>query len=173
MHYSKEINKQKNIAVWSLAILVALTTFDIWEDYLDGAPFEHISFEVGLSLFGLVSLGVIFYRSVYTLRGFTRRAQLQVSQAQDEAKKWRDKVLTVRQGLANAIEQQLIDWGLTESEKEVAMLLLKGLTNKEIAEIRGTVEKTVRQQAVNVYAKSGLEGRAQLSAFFMEDLLPG
>jgi hypothetical protein len=30
---------------------------------------------------------------------------------------------------------------------------------------------TVRQHAVAVYRKSGLAGRAELSAFFLEDLL--
>jgi len=32
-------------------------------------------------------------------------------------------------------------------------------------------ERTVREQARSVYAKSGLTGRASLSAFFLEDLL--
>jgi len=32
-------------------------------------------------------------------------------------------------------------------------------------------ERTVRQHAVAVYRKSGLAGRAELSAFFLEDLL--
>lgn len=57
-------------------------------------------------------------------------------------------------------------------EKEVAFLLLKGLSLKEIAEVRQTVEKTARLQATAVYEKSGLAGRSELSAFFLEDLLP-
>ena len=32
-------------------------------------------------------------------------------------------------------------------------------------------ERTVRRRAVSVYRKSGLAGRADLSAFFLEDLL--
>ena len=35
----------------------------------------------------------------------------------------------------------------------------------------GKSDRTVRQQAVEVYRKSGLSGRAELSAFFLEDLL--
>jgi DNA-binding CsgD family transcriptional regulator len=60
---------------------------------------------------------------------------------------------------------------LTEAEKEVGLLMLKGLSHKEIANIRNSSEKTVRQQAGAVYAKSGLEGKGQLSAFFLEDLM--
>jgi DNA-binding CsgD family transcriptional regulator len=48
---------------------------------------------------------------------------------------------------------------------------LKGLSLKEIAQIRATSERTIRAQARALYAKAGLSGRAALSAFFLEDLL--
>ena len=53
----------------------------------------------------------------------------------------------------------------------MALLLLKGLSLKEISLVRGVSEKTARAQSFAVYAKSGLGGRAELSAFFLEDLL--
>lgn len=43
---------------------------------------------------------------------------------------------------------------------------------KDVAAIRGTSEKTARAQSMAVYAKAGLSGRSELSAFFLEDLLP-
>jgi DNA-binding NarL/FixJ family response regulator len=49
--------------------------------------------------------------------------------------------------------------------------MLKGLSHREVSEIRHTSEATVRQQALMVYRKSGLANRAELSAFFLEDLL--
>lgn len=74
-------------------------------------------------------------------------------------------------GLGAAIDAQFERWGLSSAEREVALLLLKGLAHKEIADVRGTSEKTVRQQALSAYRKAGLTGRAELSAFFLEDLL--
>jgi DNA-binding NarL/FixJ family response regulator len=53
----------------------------------------------------------------------------------------------------------------------VALLLLKGLSLKEIATVRATSERTVRAQARSLYSKAGLTGRAALSSFFLEDLL--
>jgi DNA-binding NarL/FixJ family response regulator len=50
-------------------------------------------------------------------------------------------------------------------------LLLKGLSHKEIAAVRSTSERTIREQARAVYRKAGLPGRSALSAFFLEDLL--
>jgi DNA-binding CsgD family transcriptional regulator len=69
------------------------------------------------------------------------------------------------------MENQLDRWGLTVAEKEVSFLLLKGLSNKEIAEVRKTSAQTVRSQTNAIYTKSGLSGRSELSAFFLEDLL--
>ena len=42
---------------------------------------------------------------------------------------------------------------------------------KEIADIRGSSEITVRQQASQIYKKCSLAGRLELSAFFLDDLL--
>jgi DNA-binding CsgD family transcriptional regulator len=59
----------------------------------------------------------------------------------------------------------------TLTEQEVALLLLKGHGHKQIAAATGRSERTVRQHAVAVYQKSGLQGRAELAAFFLEDLV--
>ena len=56
-------------------------------------------------------------------------------------------------------------------ELSVAMLLLKGLSFKEIASVRSTMEKTVRQQASAIYRKAKVNGRHAFSAWFIEDLL--
>ena len=69
------------------------------------------------------------------------------------------------------IERQFERWDLPVAEKDVALLLLKGLSYKEIAIARDTSERTVREQGRAVYRKSGLGGRSELSAFFLEDLL--
>ena len=68
--------------------------------------------------------------------------------------------------------QKVIQWQfISPSEKEVALLMLKGLSIKEIANSRSTQEKTVRKQASAIYEKSHLGGRHELSAWFFEDLL--
>ncbi len=70
-----------------------------------------------------------------------------------------------------AINRQFTRWALSPAEREVGLLLLKGLSHREIAQVRSTTETTIRQQALALYRKSGLGSRAELSAFFLEDLL--
>jgi len=69
------------------------------------------------------------------------------------------------------MQEQFDAWKLTPAEKDVALLLVKGLSLEEIAALRESRAKTVRQHAANVYAKARLEGRHQLAAYFLEDLM--
>ena len=50
---------------------------------------------------------------------------------------------------------------LTKREKEVFMLLVTNKTTKEIADILGISEKTVRNHISNAMQKLGVKGRAQ------------
>ena len=84
---------------------------------------------------------------------------------------WKQKTHTSALEIRQLIDSEFTKWQLSHSEKDVALLLIKGLSMKEIADIRSTHEKTVRQQATNVYKKSGLSGRQELAAFFLEDIL--
>jgi DNA-binding CsgD family transcriptional regulator len=91
--------------------------------------------------------------------------------ARAQGQRWRNEARGYLDGLGQAIETQFSRWNLTDAEREVALLILKGLSHKEIATVRAVSERTVREQARSVYSKSGLTGRASLSAFFLEDLL--
>lgn len=51
---------------------------------------------------------------------------------------------------------------LTVKETEIARLLFKGLTNKQIASELGVGEKTVKFHLTKIYRKQGVKSRAQL-----------
>lgn len=131
-------------------------------------------------LFELIDIVPIVATSVgmALLFGVTRRQRDEqltlmrdIEVARLQGKRWRSEARTYLNGLGDAIDTQFSRWGLTEAEREVALLLLKGLSLKEVAVVRATNERTVRSQARALYAKAGLSGRAALSAFFLEDLL--
>src|SRR5581483_1131973 len=76
-----------------------------------------------------------------------------------QGQRWRSESRTLLNGLGKAIDEQFSRWNLTEAEREVALLLLKGLSSKEVAAVRASSERTVREQARSIYAKAGLSGR--------------
>lgn len=162
-------NERSIIAV-VLALVTMLVSIDIYTDSQEGVVFWHLAIE---SLIGLASLFGIFLlvRGTFTLK---RRLNMEIenfSAYKQDADAWRRKSKKYIDGLALAIDQQLTKWHLTAAEKEVAFLLLKGFSLKEISNIRNTSEKTARVQSTSIYTKSGLSGRSELSAFFLEDLL--
>ena len=155
------------------AVLVAIAAGGVTDLALDlpsDPGFFHIAFE--LSLLAL-SLGTVVW--LWVGWATTRRSLATVRHALDvhraERDTWRARADVLLRGLGEEIDAQLQRWGLTPAERETALMLLKGQGHKEIATILGKSERTVRQQAVAVYRKSGLAGRAELSAFFLEDLL--
>jgi DNA-binding CsgD family transcriptional regulator len=71
------------------------------------------------------------------------------------------------------LEEHFARWSLTPSERDVALLAVKGLSIGEIATLRATREGTVKAQCAAVYRKAGVSGRAQLLSLFVEDLMAG
>ena len=90
--------------------------------------------------------------------------------ARVEGNGWRTKVRSHLAGLKAGMDTQFHEWDMTAAEREVGLLVLKGLSHKEIAALRATTEATVRQQAQSIYRKSSLPGKTAFSAYFLEDL---
>lgn len=124
------------------------------------------------------TLVVLTVSGVMYLLGRTKRQHQEqlalirdIEVARAEGTQWRTDMRELLKGLSSAIDAQFDRWQLTGAEREIALLLLKGLSHREIAALRDTSERTIRQQAQSIYGKSNLSGRTALSAFFLEDLL--
>ncbi len=72
--------------------------------------------------------------------------------------------------MADLVDTFFDQWGLTPSERDVALMILKGIENDAIAEMRGTAPGTVRAQCAKIYAKAQVDGRSQLLSVFLEEL---
>ncbi len=150
--------------------MAALAGWDLIADLREGTTATHAVVEGLLVAGGTAGAGWMASR----LRALVSEAQelrADLHASREEAERWRLEARDLIAGLSAAIDRQLDRWGLTAAEKEIALLLLKGLSHKEVAAVRGVGETTVRQQARAVYRKAGLAGRHDLAAFFLEDLL--
>ncbi len=153
-----------------LGTVTALVGLDVSDDARAGGSHGHIAVELLIMVAALAG-AVTLIAHLLRLRRRARVLQGRLRQAEKEAERFREESRGHLQGLAVAIDGQLARWSVSGAEREVALLLLKGLSHKEIASIRGTSERTVRAQALALYRKAGLSGRAELAAFFLEDLL--
>lgn len=151
-------------------LIFALVAWDLGSDYSEGVDAAHVVIEsMVLGLSGAAMLWLV----LRTVRQRRRLGDLatNLDRARSESARWREQYQDTIRGLSLAISEQFERWELSGAEAEIAMLMLKGLGLKEIADIRGTGERTVREQARSVYRKAGVANRSALSAFFLEDLL--
>ncbi len=168
------IDDNKRFSQWAIALslfVFVLITIDIAGDYRDGVPWPHLLTELlilVLSLSGIVYFGWLYYQYAQAKINFLVQ---NLALANQQAQQWREANRELIAGLAVQIQKQFDAWQLTPAEAEVGLLMLKGLSHAEIAHARNASERTIRDQARAVYRKSGMAGRTELSAFFLEDLL--
>jgi DNA-binding CsgD family transcriptional regulator len=174
-------NQQENrIKIITFIILICVSIFTLTDIILDmkgGVPLNHLIHEASIWLF---AMGGAYYQfriiswqknemdgyqnKIQELDSTNRRLKL-------EQEEFQKKISHLSSEFLINIDEQFNKWSFSRGEKEIALLLIKGLAMKEIADIRGSNENTVRQQASQIYKKSSLAGRMELSAFFLDDLL--
>ncbi|MEO8682860.1 MAG: LuxR C-terminal-related transcriptional regulator [Vicinamibacterales bacterium] len=163
-------SRRNGIALALFASIAALMAVDVFSDSQTGAEPLHLSVE--LLVMVLAAAGVVFlWRGLQSAERKAAKLDQQLEAARLEAARFRNEAAEALRGLGEAIDAQFERWGLTPAEREVGLLMLKGLSHREVAEARSIGEATVRQQAQALYRKSGLRNRSDLSAFFLEDLL--
>ena len=87
--------------------------------------------------------------------------------------KLEDQVEAAGKRFLDIIHKQFADWGLSDAEVEIGILMIKGMSIAEIAALRGRSQATVKAQNSSIYQKSGMANRAQLVSYFVEDLTSG
>lgn len=160
------------LAVALLSIIVGGTADLVMDEPAAWLSF-HVIFEMMMIAGALVmatTLWLGWWRSAHSAA--VLRASLEAQRTERDA--WKASAQAALEGLGRAIDAQFRGWRLTPTEREVALMLLKGYGHKEIAALTKRSERTVRQHAGVVYEKAGLAGRAELAAYFLHDLmLPG
>ncbi|WP_109313601.1 MULTISPECIES: LuxR C-terminal-related transcriptional regulator [Ruegeria] len=141
------------------AVCAAFFVTDAMLDWTGGesAGFRHLhSFELVLALALIGGLAA----TIALIRSQNRRVRDMQRQ------------LSVAQGaFAQLIASQFTEWNLSDAERDVALLSIKGLSIADIATLRQTKEGTVKAQCAAVYRKAGVTGRVQLLSYFIDELL--
>jgi DNA-binding CsgD family transcriptional regulator len=153
-------------------VFLAIVAGGITDLILDAPPdwaSPHILVELALITLSL-GLAAYLWWGWRRTRTALREARTALTARNTERDHWHASTRRLLEDLGVAVNRQFAAWELTRAEREVAVLLLKGLSHKEIAAQTSRSERTVRQHAVALYRKAGLAGRAALAAFFLGDL---
>lgn len=135
--------------------------------------------DVAADMFGIdiatqwIDHGLIELLSTVTLAFALVVIGLQIGRLLREHKSARQSVMAASGELLAVIEDKFASWQLSRSERDIALLLIKGFSAQEIADLRQTRAGTVKSQSSAIYQKAGVKGRNELAAYFVEDLLGG
>lgn len=156
-----------------LAVVLAATVvggaLDLYLDAPNSWRSAHVIYELGLIAAASVSSAVL-WRGWWRSKQRLAESERTLARHDAEREEWRAKAEAALTGFARVVDERFDAWGLTGAERDIALRLLKGHSHKQIAFETARSERTVRQHAVAVYQKSGLGGRAELAAFFLDDL---
>ncbi len=166
-----ESERNVRIALIGAVVLFAVSgVINLLLDIYSRGHLFHLAIEVTTILAAMGAVGFLGTAWIQARKG-EAEAQRMLVAGKAERDAWKDSARRALEGLAHAVDSQFREWELTPTEREVALLLLKGHSHKRIARLTGRRERTVRQHSVVIYQKTGLSGRAGLAAFFLEDLI--
>jgi DNA-binding NarL/FixJ family response regulator len=149
--------------------IAAASGVDLFLDHPSTLRSFHALYDVALSL-GCAGAAAWLWLHWFAAEHANVALRHSLSERAAERDAWQRSAERALAGFGRALSEQFDGWGLTPTEREVALHLLKGKSHKEIAAATGRSERTVRQHAVAVYEKAGLDGRAALAGFFLDSV---
>lgn len=162
---------ERRVVSVALVVILGFAFYDFFEDRAEGASADALFSDFSDVFLPLILLGYIWRFKPKSLLQKSIQLEGEVLRNREDLQLWKSRASAYIQGLSKSINQQFDDWRLSKAEKEVGLLLLKGLSLRDLSSVRGVFERTARQQATSIYNKAGLLGTAELSAFFLEDLM--
>ena len=151
-------------------LVLVISTVEIVSEFRNGERIVDMLDDLALFLIALmVAVGLLL--EVVRNRKAVEELQRQLTDARGKLQSVDHRSRNIGLQYREVMQTQFYAWQLTDSEQEIVISLLKGLSFREVASLRNTREKTVRQQATGIYRKAGLSGRHELAAWFFEDLL--
>ena len=156
---------QLKILIGTLVFSAGFLILDVFADFLEhfqgGTTYSleevmHMVFEI-IAVIGLIAGVFLGIRHMQFLR---RTAQ------QNE------RALTMFRGQFDEVAvQQFQNWGLSEAERDVALMTLRGLPLADIAKARATSVGTIKAQTNAIFRKSGLGSRTEFLSHFLDEFL--
>lgn len=167
---SGQFRYRQTLFVVFVLIVFGTSVVEIVTEFMNGETLTTMVDDMsGVAVSALVLMGFAYERRAQHKALKDLRGKLESARGQLAKLDARSPQLA---GQYRAVMQKQFDaWSLTASEQDVVIGMLKGLSFREIAELRQTREKTVRQQATSVYRKAGVNSRNELTAWFFEDML--
>ena len=165
--------KEYWIILTFLILLTGYAVYEVYDELTDlGQGESPLTVWVEI-LIVCSSLGFVFYITRLLYQNMLQQTQMRqtLQQVRKQLNSSNQRLQQGKEAFRESVDWQLNEWQFTQTQKEIAFLLLKGLSAKEIAGQRFVQEKTIRNHLSAIYEKSGMPGKHVFCAWFFEGLL--
>lgn len=148
-----------------LLVCMAFFGFDVVADivkhglsrtHYTGEELVHLAFES-------VAVAGLGY-AVITLRAYLRLLQF------NEERNLKT-IYMLRGNFDEVLHEKFEDWSLTEAERDVTLLIIRGLSIANIAETRNTAQGTIKAQSSSIFRKIGVGSKTELMSVIIDEFL--
>jgi len=134
---------------------------DIFDHFIDNLPYTEA--DAVHTTFEFIAVVGLLFGSISMWQTLQHKIQLNAVAAE---------TIEIQKGHFDEIAQSRFkSWMFTNSEMDVANLILRGLSLKEIAAARSVSVGTVKAQTNAILKKSGVENRAAFLGLFIDEFL--
>ena len=148
--------------MWVLTFLVVFFVADVAWDFFTEANSENElnTLHLIIETFATVTIiGVVFLLNDY------------IRLMENKEKQMVGVLASMRSGIMQVMHHRLRTFGLTPSEYEIGIMIIKGYELPEIAALRGTSIGTIKSQCHSLYQKANVSSRASLLCICLDEVL--
>ncbi|ALI56584.1 helix-turn-helix transcriptional regulator [Celeribacter marinus] len=153
------------IIFWGMGVSGLFFTQDVIADLR-----EHINDGRGYQLGDLSHL--VFEIIAVTALGFGMLLlSIYITDLKTKNARQRETLHSLRNDFDSHVHAQFDDWSLTPSESDIALLLMRGLASKDIAELRNCTVGTIKVHSHNIFRKANVSSRVELMSLFLDEFM--
>lgn len=122
-----------------------------------------------------VIVALMSITGIYLLLKELKKNQEEIDSAKNAIENLKSKNRVLNDFNSNyweSVKAQFKLWSFTDTEIQIAVFILRGLSNQQIAAIRNKSLKTIENQTFAIFHKSGMTGKLEFIAYFISPLLP-
>lgn len=94
-----------------------------------------------------------------------------IRRLRDEKLRQSNQLKHLREDFDDLVHSKFTAWDLTPAERDVALMLLRGLTVEEISQVRNVSKGTVKVQSHRVMQKADVASRVELMSLFLDEFM--
>lgn len=131
---------------------------------------EHISNDISYRSEELVHL-IFEILAVFALAYATITLRSYLALLKINAERSRETIQILRGNFDEVLHEKFNSWNLTPAERDITLLIIRGLNVADIAMARNTAPGTIKAQSTSIFRKIGVRSKTELMSLIIDEFL--